>query len=96
MQTITVPPFKFSGGPKLPHDFNVDTTRPIDYFKTFFTDSIIEHIVKCTNDYARIEIHKKHRTKPDYIDPQWSLDGSDNLTCFQNIIIMDPMLFWMN
>ena len=49
--------------------------------KSFFTDSLIEHIVKCTNDYARIEINKKRRTKPNYIDPQWSLKGSDNLTC---------------
>ena len=69
------------GGPRLPPDFNVNTTCPIDYFKLFFTDPIIEHIVKCTNDYVRIEINKKRRTKPNYIDPQWSLDGSDNLTC---------------
>ena len=81
MQTITVPPFKFSRGPRLPHDFNVNTTHPIDYFKLFFMDSIIEHIVKCTNYYAHIEINKKCRTKPDYIDSQWSLDGSDNLIC---------------
>ena len=81
VQTITVPPFKFTGGPTLPHDFNVNTTCPIDYFKLVFTDAIIEHIVKCTNDYARIQITNRHRTKPDYVDPQWSLDGSDNLTC---------------
>ena len=81
LQSITVPPFKFIGGFRLPHDFNVNTTRPIDYFKLFFTDAIIEHIAKCTNHYACIEINKKCRTKPDYINPQWSLDGSDNLTC---------------
>ena len=81
VQTITIPPVKFTGGPTLPCDFNVNTTRPIDYFKLFFTDAIIEHIVKCTNDYARIQITKRCRTKPDYVGPQWSLDGSDNLTC---------------
>ena len=59
VQQITVPQFKFKGGPTLPGDFDVNTTRPIDYFKLFFTDSIIEHIVKCTNAYARIEIEKK-------------------------------------
>ena len=69
------------GGPRLPPDFNVNTTCPIDYFKLFFTDPIIEHIAKSTNDYARIEINKKRRTKPNYINPQWCLDGSDNLTC---------------
>ena len=35
-----------------------NTTCPIDYFKLFFTDGLIEHIVKCTNDYARIAIKK--------------------------------------
>ena len=35
VQTITVPPFKFTGGPTLPRDFNVNTTHPIDYFKLF-------------------------------------------------------------
>ena len=79
VQSITVPLFKFTGGPRLPPDFNVNATHPIDYFKLFFTDPIIEHIVKCTNDYACIEINKKSRTKPNYVDPQWSLDGSDNL-----------------
>ena len=39
VQSITVPPFKFTGGPRLPPDFNVNTTCPIDYFKLFFTDS---------------------------------------------------------
>ena len=81
VQSITVPPFKFMGAPRLPPDFNVNTTRPIDYFKLFFTDALILHIVKCTNDYVLIEINKKCRTKPNYIDLQWSLDGSDNLTC---------------
>ena len=62
VQSIMVPPFKFTGGPRLPPDFNVNTTHPIDYFKLFFSDSLIEYIVKCTNDYARIEINKKRRT----------------------------------
>ena len=51
VEPITVPQFRFKGGPTLPDDFNVNTTRPIDYFKLFFTDGLIEHIVKCTNDY---------------------------------------------
>ena len=61
-------------------NFDQNTTHPIDYFKLFFTDSIIDHIVKCTNDYAHIAINKKCRTKPNYVDPLWSLDGSDNLS----------------
>ena len=80
IQSITVPPFRFKGGPTLPDNCDQNTTRPIDYFKLFFTDSIIDHIVKCTNDYARIAINKKCRTKPNHVDPLWSLDGSDNLS----------------
>ena len=54
LQSITVPPFHFKGGPTLPDNFDQNTTHPIDYFKLFFTDSIIDHIVKCTNYYASI------------------------------------------
>ena len=60
VEPITVPQFWFKGGPTLPDNFDVNTTRPIDYFKLFFTDELIQHIVKCTNDYARIAINKKN------------------------------------
>ena len=36
IQFITVPPFRFKGGPTLPDNFDQNTTRPIDYFKLFF------------------------------------------------------------
>ena len=65
----------------MPDDFNVNTIHPIDYFKLFFTNELIQHIVKCTNDYACIAINKKRRTKPNYVDQLWSLDGSDDITC---------------
>ena len=81
VQQITLPQFRFKGGPTLPDDFDVNTTHPIDYFKLFFTDKIIQHIVNCTNDYACIAINKKRRTKPNYVNPLWSLDGSDDITC---------------
>ena len=81
VEPITVLQFWFKRGPTLPDDFNLNTTQPIDYFKLFFTDRLIEHIVKCTNDYAHIAINKIHRTKPAYVDPLWSLDGSDDITC---------------
>ena len=50
-------------------------------FSFFFTDSLINQIVQYTNQYAQIEITKKCHTQPNYIDKQWSLDGSDNLSC---------------
>ena len=80
LESITAPPLHFKGGSTLPDNFDENTTHPIDYFKLFFTDSIIDHNVKCTNDYAHIAINKKCRTKLNYVDPLWSLDGSDNLS----------------
>ena len=56
-------------------------SRAVDYFQLFFTDSLINQIVQYTNQYAQIEITKKRRTQPNYIDKQWSLDGSDNVSC---------------
>ena len=59
-QSITVPLFKFIGGPRLPPDFNVNTTHTIDYFKLFFIDPIIEHIVKCTRNAEQNQITLIH------------------------------------
>ena len=58
IQSITVPPPNSKGGLKLPSAFP-DTSPAVDYFQLFFTDSLISDIVKFTNQYAQIEIHKK-------------------------------------
>ena len=58
IESITVPPSKSKGGPKLPTTFP-DTAQPVDYFQLFFTDSLIADIVNFTNQYAQIEIEKK-------------------------------------
>ena len=49
-------------------------------FSFFFTDSLINQIVEYTNQYVQIEITKKCRTEPNYVNKQWSLDGSDNVS----------------
>ena len=58
VETITVPLPKNKGGPNLPSNFG-DESCAIDYFQLFFTDSMINDIVKFTNQYAQIEIAKK-------------------------------------
>ena len=80
IESITVPPPKSKGGPTLPAGFS-NLSRAVDYFELFFTDSLINQIVQYTNQYAQIEITKKHHTQPNYIDKQWSLDSSDNVSC---------------
>ena len=67
VESITVPPPKTEGGPNLPSNFG-DESRAIDYFQLFFTDSLINNIVRFTNQYAHLEIIKKHRTQPNYVD----------------------------
>ena len=79
IENITVPPPKSKGGPKLPATFP-DTAQPVDYFQLFFTDSLISDIVKFTNQYTQIEIQKKKRTKTNYVDKQWDINGSNNVT----------------
>ena len=37
-------------------------------------------MVKFTNQYAHIEIAKKYRSQPNYVDKQWAFDGSDNVS----------------
>ena len=64
IQSITVPPPKSKGGPKLPATFPTDTAWAVDYFELFFTDSLTSDIVRFTNQYAQIEIEKKeNKTK---------------------------------
>ena len=79
VESITVPSPKNKSGPNLPSNFG-DESRAIDYFQLFFTDSLINNIVKFTNQYAQMEIAKKRRTQPGYVDKQWALDGSDNVS----------------
>ena len=79
IQNITIPPPKSKGGPKLHPTFG-DTSHTVDYFQLFFTDSLISDIVKFTNQYVQIEIQKKMRRKPNYVDKQWNINGSDNVT----------------
>ena len=80
VETINVPPFIFKRRPTLPPNFS-DTSHPTNYFKLLFTDSLITDIIRFTNKNACIEITQKCKTKPDYVDNQWSLDSSENITC---------------
>ena len=38
------------------------------------------NIVAYTNQYARLAIMKKRQSQPDYVDKEWSLDESNNIT----------------
>ena len=79
LQGVDVPEFQWSTGSCLPEHFS-DTSHPVDYFKLFFTEELIDSFVKYTNEYARIHINKKRCTVHNYIDKEWSLDGSNNVT----------------
>ena len=79
VESITVPPPKTKGGPNLPSNFG-DESHAIDYFQLFFTDSLINNIVRFMNQYAHLEIIKKRHTQPNYVDKQWAFDGTDNVS----------------
>ena len=78
IHNFTVPPFLFTGGPTLPDSFSNSST-PSNYFKLFSTDTVIDNIVRFTNEYAQIQIAKKRITNPNYTDKEWASDGSDNV-----------------
>ena len=79
LQGFDVPAFQQTSGPSLPEDFS-DTAHPAEYFKLFFTDKIIDSFVNYTNQYAQIHINNKRTSVPNYIDKDWALDGSNNVT----------------
>ena len=79
LSDIYVPAFNRPSGPNLPADWNPKST-PLDYFKLFMTDDLLKDIVNQTNQYARIQIAKRCRTQPNYVDQEWPADGSKDLT----------------
>ena len=79
LQGFDVPAFQRTSGPSLPEDFS-DTAHPAEYFKLFFTDKLIDSFVNYTNQYAQIHINNKRTSVPNYIDKDWALDGSNNVT----------------
>ena len=78
-QPINVPNFTHDSGPSLPTGWN-SKSSPRDYFQLFWTDELLNNIVVYTNQYARLAIMKKRRSQPDYVDKEWSLDESNNIT----------------
>ena len=78
-QTFNVPQFTGLSGPALPPDWNPKLT-PRDYFQLFWTDDLLNNIVKYTNQYARLAIMKKCTRQPEYVDNEWSLNGCNNIS----------------
>ena len=76
---IHVPGFQLQFGPDLPAGWDIRST-PLQYFELFFTPQLIEEFVQYTNSYAQLAIRKKQETIPTYLDKQWCLDGSNNVT----------------
>ena len=67
-------------GPNLPDGFDVLQAKVIDYFQLFFTDELLSTIVQNMNSYALWSIQHKRILNPQYTDPQWSINGEDNIT----------------
>ena len=78
-QTFNVPHFTGQSGPTLPPNWNPKST-PRDYFQLFWTDDLLNNIVKYTNQYARLAIMKKHTHQPEFVDNEWSLNGCNNIS----------------
>ena len=66
-------------GPKLPDNWD-HNSGPLEYFKLLFPDELTEKIVTYTNRYAVHAINLYRQVTPTYIDPDWALDGTDNVS----------------
>ncbi|XP_014478485.1 PREDICTED: piggyBac transposable element-derived protein 4-like [Dinoponera quadriceps] len=52
--------FTFKTSPRIVGpQISQDITRPLDFFKLYFTDILIDQIVKTTNEYAQMKIREK-------------------------------------
>ena len=80
VQRIDVQQFRGNTpGPKLPDNWDYNS-GPLEYFKLLFPDEVTEKIVMYTNGYAIHAINLYRQVSPTYIDPDWALDGTDNVS----------------
>ena len=76
-----VPPYLGEpAGPNLPPHFDVNVAKPLEYFTLFFMEDLLSDIVTHFNGYVKWLISQKKLLNLDYVDKQWSDDGSNNIT----------------
>ena len=78
LKHFKAPAANLQDGPKLPPGWD-SCSEPIDYFKLFLTEQIIDKIVEYTNSYAAIAIRKKQTCFPRFVDKHWNIDGTNNV-----------------
>ena len=79
-QDFFVPPYLGEpAGPNLPPHFDANVAKPVDYFTLFFMEDLLSDIVTHSNAYAKWSIRQKKLLNPDYVDKQWSDDGSNDI-----------------
>lgn len=80
---INVDAFLRETGPKLPPDFDVNTSSPLDYFNLFFTQQQYVNIARHTNNYARWRMETESRN-----DAKWSDTDASEIKSFIAINIL--------
>ena len=84
-QPNVVEQFSFTGVPGL--NVNMDSKKPIDFFKLFVTDELINTMVLETNKYAEQEINKHHPLKRSSCLKDWNAINADDMRNFLGILL---------
>ena len=79
LRPFNTPFSNLQDGPNLLPSWDMNS-ETVDYFKLFLTPDIVEKITMYTNQYAWLSIMKKRTTKPCYVDHDWDIHGSDNVS----------------
>ena len=64
-----------------------ENNTPLDFFKLFFDNKVMNYIVDCTNDYAKSKISKDESVKTSMAD-RWRIIDTDELMKFISVIIL--------
>ncbi|XP_015433556.1 PREDICTED: piggyBac transposable element-derived protein 4-like [Dufourea novaeangliae] len=78
-------PFIAGNNPAGPHIF-ADTKEPLDFFKLFFTDELVNEVVTETNNYARRKLENK-TLSPYSIWRTWHSVTTEEMWAFIGVII---------
>ena len=66
---------------------NMDSKKPIDFFKLFVTDELINTMVLETNKYAEEESNKHHPIKKSSCLKDWKATNADDMKNFLGILL---------
>ena len=87
-QETHVKQFQGSRRCKLPHEMDTATSTPLDYFKLFISDTVLEKICTNTNKYVHFCVNQKRILRPNFTEKYWEDTFLDEMKAFIGLAVL--------